>query len=182
MKKIPLNKGKVALVDDEDYAILSLFKWYAHKKRNTYYAVTNIVLNNKQITLQLHRFLLNAKKGQQSDHINRYSLDNRKCNLRFCTHSENQMNRYSNKNSTSKYKGVSWHKASNKWCAKIRFNGESIHLGVFKNERDAAKVYDKKAKELFKEFANINFKNKEVRNDQRNSSERGTGYIRTRNL
>ena len=58
---------------------------------------------------------------------------------------------------TSIYKGVSFNKASNKWYARIQHNGQSIHLGYYTNESEAAHAYDRKAKELFKVFAKLNF-------------------------
>ena len=66
-------------------------------------------------------------------------------------------NRRPIRDGTSKYKGISWHKLSNKWQAYIRINRKKIHLGVFDNEITAAKAYDKQAKRLFGEFAYLNF-------------------------
>jgi hypothetical protein len=91
-----------------------------------------------------------------TDHINHDKLDNRRINLRSCTNQQNHMNKSSNKDSTSKYLGVSWHKNANKWQSSIRFNGKQIHLGIFNNEQDAAKAYNLKAIELFGEFSNLN--------------------------
>ena len=89
------------------------------------------------------------------DHINGNGLDYRKCNLRVCTHQQNLQNQRIQKG-VSKFKGVCWHKASQKWMAKIKHNYKTIYLGVFNNEIDAAKSYNKKAKELFGEFARLN--------------------------
>ena len=59
-------------------------------------------------------------------------------------------------NCTSKFKGVCWHKAANKWYASIQKDKRIYYLGVFEIEIDAAKAYNERAKELFKEFANLN--------------------------
>jgi len=90
------------------------------------------------------------------DHINQNKIDNRIINLRSCTKQENSMNRRSNKNTSSKYKGVSWHKNAKKWMAKIKIDSKAKHLGYFQTESDAAKAYDKAALEHFGEFACLN--------------------------
>ncbi len=157
MKELSLTKGKFALIDDEDYYIISFFTWYAAKDENTFYANTSVRLNNKLIILRMHRFLLNLKSGEQVDHRDGNGLNNQKANLRICTHSQNCMNMKGHKNSTSKFKGVSWNKRYNRWVAQICLNRNIIFLGYFKNEVKAAGIYDTKAKELFGNFARLNF-------------------------
>ena len=93
MKEIKLTQNKIALVDDEDYELASSKKWYAAKDHNTYYALSKESIGNGKVkTLRLHRFLLDAKIGQEIDHENGNGLDNRRENLRFCTHAENIKN------------------------------------------------------------------------------------------
>ncbi len=162
MKKIPLTQGKVAIVDDEDYEELSQFKWFAQKEPCTYYAARRIYLGNgaknpKQKTIRMHRLLMNAKKKQEVDHINGNGLDNRKSDLRLCTHSENARNRRLRLGGSSLYKGVYWHKSRKKWQSQIVFNYQIKYLGRYDNEIEAAKAYDYAAKELFGEFALTNF-------------------------
>jgi hypothetical protein len=60
------------------------------------------------------------------------------------------------RNSTSKYKGVSFDSINNKWRSGIMINGKTIHLGRFNLEEEAAIAYNNKAIELFGEFAKIN--------------------------
>lgn len=93
------------------------------------------------------------------DHINNNPLDNRKFNLRIVTPLQNNMNKISNKNSTSKYIGVSFDKIRNKWRANIKFGGKQIHLGRFNNEIDAAKARDIATKEHFSKYGNLNLVN-----------------------
>lgn len=157
MIKIPLTQNKVALIDDEDFAIVSLFKWCATKNSGIFYAVTHVEINNKQTTILMHRLILNSKPDEHTDHADLNGLNNQKCNLRKCTNSQNHMNRKSHKNTSSIYKGVSWHKRKEKWLSQIRINYKLIYLGYFNNEVDGAKAYDLKAKELFGEFARLNF-------------------------
>uniref|UniRef100_A0A6H1ZQL7 Putative homing endonuclease n=1 Tax=viral metagenome TaxID=1070528 RepID=A0A6H1ZQL7_9ZZZZ len=157
MKEIRLTQNKVALVDDEDFEYLNQFKWYAHKYPNTYYAVRHIRLaNGKQATIPMHRVILNVPKGMETDHKNQNGWDNRRMNLRICTRQENMMNRNSYKNSSSRFKGVVWHKRNKKWQAQIRYNGRTIYLGRSFSEREASFMYDKKAIELFGKFAKLN--------------------------
>ena len=87
------------------------------------------------------------------DHINRVKDDNRWNNLRHATNSQNNINSKKQKNNTSGYKGVSWHKASGKWSVGIGYKGKRQNLGLYNNIQEAADVYNKKAKELYGEFA-----------------------------
>ena len=104
----------------------------------------------------MHRLIMNAQKGQISDHVNRIKLDNRRSNLRLCTRSENNCNKPPLKGKTSKYKGVYWEEARRKWRVRIMLNGKRYHLGHFDDEKDAAQSYNTKARELFGEFARLN--------------------------
>jgi hypothetical protein len=91
----------------------------------------------------------------QVDHISRDGLDNRKCNLRKATHTQNQINSISNRG-TSKYKGVSWDKSRSKWVGKLG-NGPDHFLGRFDSEEDAARAYDRAVIQKYGEFARPNF-------------------------
>ena len=154
MKKIELSgkkgEGKYTIVDEKDFEKLNKISCNFNGK----YAIGQ--KNNKKI--KLHRLILCTPNGMQTDHINFDKLDNRRANLRICTNSQNMAHRKKMaKNTSSKYRGVSWHKCSKKWIATVRINKKSIHLGVFLDEKDAALAYDKRAAELFGEFAFTNF-------------------------
>ncbi|MEE9316533.1 MAG: HNH endonuclease [bacterium] len=155
MKTISLTRGKVTIVDDCDYGKLAQYKWHTLKVRNLYYAVKSFY--KPRIDILMHRMILNARKGQQIDHKNGDGLDNQRSNLRYCTNAENHYNQRPRLGGASKYKGVCWNKQCRKWVAQIQVNGETKFLGYFKDEIEAAKVYDSKAKELFGEFARLNF-------------------------
>jgi hypothetical protein len=159
MKRIPLTQGKYAIVDDGDYKWLSQWKWYAVKSYNTYYAVRAYSRSCRK-PIYMHKLILNPPDGFKSDHRNNNGLDNRRQNLRICTNSQNSQNKRAGQSGTSQYKGVYWHKQGKRkkrWVASIMTNYKPIHLGYFQNEIEAARAYDKEAKELFGEFAYTNF-------------------------
>ena len=105
---------------------------------------------------RLHRFILDVSEDMVVDHINRDKSDNRRENLRVCTQAENVRNSRRTVG-ISKYKGVQLNKKYNKWTATINFMGKKQQIGTFTDEIEAAKTYDKRALELFGEFAYLNF-------------------------
>lgn len=169
MKLIPLsttirknnkNKGKYfAQVDDEDFERVNQYKWTLKNCSNILYA------KNETVGF-MHRFILGLTDSKiLGDHKNHNGLDNQKHNLRECTISQNNRNRTSQKNSSSKYLGVSLKKSKSKtgrvhlyWLATISDNNKQKHLGYFKIEEDAALKYDEAARMRYGEFANLNFK------------------------
>ena len=154
MREIPLSRGLVALVDDEDFERLSKFKWYASPA----YAVRNGKdADGKAMQIRMHREILNAKPDQEVDHVNRNGFDNRRENLRLCSHAENVRNRSSYKNNSSGFKGVSFHKGTGKWQARIRIDERLQHLGVHATAEEAARAYDAAAIEIHGKFASLNF-------------------------
>lgn len=90
------------------------------------------------------------------DHKDRNKLNDKIENLRAASNSDNARNTNSRKNSGSKYLGVYWHAKNRYWCASVSSSGKTKHLGVFINEDDAAKAYNKAATEHYGEFANLN--------------------------
>ena len=140
MKQIPLanNKG-IALVDDEDYDAVAQHSWC----NNGYgYAIAQI----RGKSVRMHRWLLGAGDGQEIDHVNRNKSDNRRSNLRFCTHAENMMNRAEVEtgipsNSTTGLKGVSWRESHGKYSATLWDNGKAVHIGYFSTAEQASRTY-----------------------------------------
>jgi hypothetical protein len=148
MKEIPLTQGKVALVDDEDYEYLNQFKWCAHNRRNTSYAVRALPIdkNEKQNTIKMHRVIINTPKEMETDHINGNGLDNRRENLRIVTTRQNQQNLHIKK--SSKYPGVCWEAGRSRWRSTIQIAGKLHTIGRFENEEDAATAYQKVCNDL----------------------------------
>lgn len=150
---IPLvNSDKLAMVDEDDYYKLLGYKWHLDGMG---YARIDKRFGGITKTLFMHHVIMGNKL--KYDHIDRNKLNNQKSNLRLCTQSQNCANRPILKKESTKFKGIQWMKSINKWRAKITFNSRQIHIGVFSNEVDAAKAYDKKALECFGEFAVLNF-------------------------
>jgi len=152
MKEIEITKGCVTIVDDDWYEMLSLVKWHYGGKG---YAVRSGYRPSLKAEY-MARIIIDAPKGMQVDHINRNKLDNRRENLRLCTHYDNQRNK-PGRGIYSKHKGVSSYKGCGKYIAKIGSRGKTIYIGRFDTEVEAALAYDKKARELHGEFAFLNF-------------------------
>jgi hypothetical protein len=157
MRGIALTQGKVALVDDEDYAWLTEWKWCAHWDGHNWYAIRSRgdPGTRKTISFKMHREILNVPKGMQTDHINGQGLDNRRSNLRICTQAQNVHNRGKLRNNVSGFKGVCWH-TGGFWTAQIYLNNRRHHLGSFDDPIDAAKAYNEAALRLHGEFAKPN--------------------------
>ena len=132
-------------------------------KQQTRSGYSRISLTNetKSYTFSVHRlvcqeFLPNPENKLFVDHINNVTNDNRLENLRYATGSQNSANTTKQENTTSKYKGVSLCKNTKKWRASIMINKKHFFLGYFTEEQAAAEAYNKKAFELFGEFAKLN--------------------------
>lgn len=156
MKTIPLSQGKVAVVDDEDFANVSRHKWCAVRCGSQYYAMRARVVDGKTRYIYMHRELLGFPKGKRIDHINHEGLDNRRSNLRLASRSQNAMNMQKKAPHSSRYKGVSWSKHQCKWVAYICPKGQYLTLGSFTDEENAAIAYNVAAQLFFGEFALLN--------------------------
>ena len=145
------------MIDDEDFEKISPYKWYAHNPDGTaLYAATrgkegsDLGLNK---FAYLHRYVLQAQKGQVVDHINGNTLDNRKCNLRITDARGNAHNtRKQARKLSSRFKGVHFMKRDEVWVAQIL----GKHLGRFDTEEKAALAYNEAAKRAYGLFAKLN--------------------------
>lgn len=162
MKNIALGgikgEGKFTLVDDEDFKRLNKHKWNIRSdKKGQEYIRTRF----RGEDLYLHRHLLNAPKGVDVDHVDGNRLNNQKSNLRLCTRQQNSFNSKKRKQ-LSGYRGAYFipGRMKHPWVARYGYNYKTFNIGYFSTAIEAAKAYDMKVKELYGEFANLNFSNK----------------------
>lgn len=162
-REIPLTRGVVALVDDEDYAAMSAVKWFAHPSRRTngdmfWYAARMIPgrKDHERGLLMMHRVILNVPKGLVVDHIDGNGVNNTRANLRICTQAENMRNIRLRSDSRNPHKGVQWRPHANAYGVRVTVNHTTHWVGYFKDPEEAARARDEAAKRLHGEFARLN--------------------------
>lgn len=143
----PANPDARAIIDAADLDLVAPYKWSVNGKYACHY-------RRNAPNLYMHRLIMGADAGQQVDHINHNTLDNRRENLRLCTNAQNQMN--TRPNAGRRYKGVYKH-AKGGWQAIIRINSRNAYLGLYQTEEAAARAYDAAARTIFGDFALPNF-------------------------
>lgn len=158
MKIINLTKNQIALIDDEDYDLVSQYRWYAAKKRNTWYAATTIWGNGKDTKqyLLMHRLIAKPTGKSIVDHIDRNGLNNQKNNLRICTNSLNLRNCPRTRQGRSGYRGVT-SLPRDRWLARINHDGKHLRIGMYTDKEEAARAYDVYAVILYGPFSHTNF-------------------------
>jgi hypothetical protein len=149
--RITTASGLIVLVDDGDFALVEQYKWYADRRTYTTYVTGGI----DGARVYLHRFIMCPAQGIEVDHINRNGLDNRRANLRLCTHSQNMAN--ARMRTGTGYRGAYADPANNRFRAEIKVDGRRIRLGSFRTAEAAARAYDEAAADAFGEFATLNF-------------------------
>ena len=151
----------VVLYDECDHGLVSSHKWHVNSDG---YVLTTVKFNGKDRKALIHRLILGLTDPKiKTDHIHHNKLDNRRSEIRACTHKQNMKNRTSY--GASRYLGVYllYRKYKGKkngpyFRADININGKQTYIGIFKTEIAAAIAYDEKAKEIHGGFANLNFK------------------------
>lgn len=150
---LPIGGGHT-LIDEADLETVTSKKWCLNKEES---GKRVVYVRETTTSLKLHQFLLGAApEGSVIDHINGDGCDNRKSNLRFCTHAENHANEVKRAGGSSPFKGVGFDVSRQKWVAKITVSGGTRNLGRVDNEADAAGAYDKAAVEAFGGYARTN--------------------------
>lgn len=142
------TKGEPFYVDLEDFEKIKDICWYISDEGY----ITGSIKGKK---VRLHRYIMNCPDNMDVDHIHGCLTrnDNRKENLRIVTRSQNLMNTRLKKTNTSGVTGVNWHKASQKWRARITVGEKEIYLGIFDNFEDAVKVRKEAEEKYFGEYS-----------------------------
>jgi hypothetical protein len=155
MREINITRGMVAIVDDADAAHVSQFRWQATPGRHTFYARRSFwVPAEGRVRGQSMHTLLTG--WSRVDHIDGDGLNNQRSNLRPASAQENRRNSQKTVGCTSTYKGVK--RQGRYWIACIGVSpGIQHYLGCFSSEIEAARTYDAAAREVFGEFARLNF-------------------------
>jgi len=157
-RRIYLGEGYWTILEQDDYYRLRNFRWIVYGRGQSLYAFRfKFIGPNTTTMMSMHREIMKSTDGRFVDHRNCDSLDNRRSNLRFATHAENNCNRRKRKNTTSQFLGISFDKRTRNWAGVIVHKGKRIWLGRFDSEIEAARAYDEAAKKLFGEFARLNF-------------------------
>jgi hypothetical protein len=159
MMTIPLGgknaAGRVALVDDADYAMVARYRWHLFEvpaRSSGPYARTAQAGNR---CIFMHTLIAGWPRV---DHQDGDGLNNQRSNLRPATATQNSANRRKQSApASSRYKGVSWRKDDGVWTAQIYRGRRQTYLGRFTSAEDAARPYDAAARELWGEFAHLNF-------------------------
>lgn len=148
-----LSKGRSTLIDVCDLPLVQLYSWHVDYYVNRCHEY--VVSSTRPHCTYMHRLLLNARRGEEVAHLNNDGLDNRRANLRICSHAECGYKQRPQKGRTSQYKGVYFNgRKYNAYCHPPK---GKVHLGTFIDERDAAKAYDDAVREMYGDLAKTNF-------------------------
>lgn len=153
--RIYFRDGSFFVIDEEDFKEVSRYSW-ALGKRGYPIAHTSRRDPNGYKTFSLHRLIMNPGDTEDVDHISGDKLDNRKSNLRICSHQENMFNQKLRETNTTGYYGVSKMKSCGKYEAYIHIDGRKKYLGLFETAEGAALARDSAAIRLFGDFARLN--------------------------
>lgn len=147
-------QGYEVLIDEEDFDRVTQYKWgRLSGRKEPIYFCRHVRKYGIRKLIMLHKLIMNAPEEYEVDHKNLNTLDNRKSNLRICTHAENCRNRKGIHN-TSGYKGVS--RKGLQWSARITVNRKTVFLGCFKTPESAYVAYCEAAKKYHGEFRRAN--------------------------
>ncbi|MGQ3041417.1 MAG: HNH endonuclease [Brevundimonas sp.] len=133
---IVMTCGREVMVDEADYEQLRTFRWFAKpmgRRSEKVYAVRTVKTSRGSRHIAMHREIAGASVGQVVDHLNGFTLDNRRSNLRLCSQGENARNIA---RPADPMRGVS--KRGERWVARVCVQGRMKHIGVFDSALEAA--------------------------------------------
>lgn len=143
---IELSNRMIAWVDHEDARKVAGSKWHYDGR----YATRNEPNGDK--TYMHHVITPLESPGEEIDHRDGDTLNNRRSNHRRVSHGKNMQNVKTRVDSTSGYRGVSWEEKTQKWRARLRCEGLDLSLGRFISKEEAMIAYGVAAKEYFGAF------------------------------
>jgi hypothetical protein len=172
--EITRNKDGISFIKVKDLEVLvDEDNW--HELNSINWSISRGYIFNNKVGL-MHRYVMKAKEDELIDHISKIKHDNRRCNLRSASFGLNAHNKTKMENTSSKYIGVCLKRGY--WVSSIKYKGETHYLGAYKDEDDAAKAYNKKALEFYKEKSNLNvFDENESEEDVKISADELYGVI-----
>ena len=150
---VPLTHGFEAVIDASDAHLVEKYNWYVRQQRKAFYAARADCSGPKQRMVMMHRQIMGEPDGKQIDHRDGDGLNNRRCNLREATNSQNTCNQGLRRTNVSGFKGVYKHKR--KWRADITLDGQRRFLGLFATPEAAHAAYCKASAELHGEFGRV---------------------------
>lgn len=146
-----LADGTTFLFDEDCFDQIKDIKWYRWESR-TGSGVYMMDCRGKV----LHTHLVSCPSGYVVDHISMDTLDNRRCNLRICTHQQNLCNRALQRNNTSGVTGVSFYPPRGKYTARIKASQHGIHLGYYPTFMEAVQARNEGVRLMFGEYGRLN--------------------------
>lgn len=133
------QNGVLFEIDDADHELIRPYRWYAYAPQGENY--TKYVVTGGPPRIYLHRLILAAPKGSSVDHVDSNGLNNKRANLRLCTHSQNLQNRRGpTRVSTTGMRNVYQQKGCKTFVVRLNFKGRMHWFGTFRTLNDAAKA------------------------------------------
>jgi len=155
---VELSNGGTMLCDESDWERFKDRTWIRNEKGYVYTSKTK----DWQGCNLFHVAVIGKHDGMDIDHINRNKLDNRRCNLRVCSHHANSTNQSLSTRNTTGYKGIyRKHSGTKKWRAMIRINGKDIYLGDYENIEDAIQARKEAEDKYFKPLFDLDKEDKD---------------------
>lgn len=143
-----INTKRPFYFDLEDYDKIKKYYWYERICDDGYHRLHAYISETGQ-----EKTMAQIIMGNFYDHEDRNPLNNRKCNLRPSDKFQNAQNHNKQKNNTSGFIGVGWHKMSQKWYAEIQVEHKDIWLGLYNSKEDAIRVRLQAEAKYFGKFA-----------------------------
>ena len=160
-RRIKLTQGRFAIVDPEDFERLNQYKWFCSHYGYAARKIPKKFRKGKETHVLMHRELCPVPDEMVVDHVNRNPGDNRKANLRPATKQQNSWNsKIKKKRRGSRYTGIYFDRRKGKWLVHITIDGRPTSSRYYADEVEAAKAYDRVAKQHRGQFAALNFPEK----------------------